>query len=99
MNRQTWLLKLLHFKILLNVQPLGGNNFIVTDEDGNRFQLDNKNKTNLADAIDLGKEATELVGSMIGLLKVVLEEVLFLLLVQNVDAIVGSGALLMVFKS
>ena len=33
-------------------------------EDGNRFQLDNKNKTNLADAIDLGKEVAELVGSI-----------------------------------
>ena len=43
-------------------------NFIVTDEDGNnRFQLDNKNKTNLADATT-GK-ATELVGSMIGTAK------------------------------
>ena len=49
-----------------DVQVLEGNNFIVTDRDGNRFQLDNKNKTNLADAIDLGKEAAEMVGSMIG---------------------------------
>lgn len=49
-----------------DVQVLEGNNFIVTDRDGNRFQLDNKNKTNLADAIDLGKEAAEMVGSMVG---------------------------------
>ncbi|MEN8703203.1 MAG: hypothetical protein ABF286_03485, partial [Polaribacter sp.] len=49
-----------------DVQVLEGNNFIVTDRDGNRFQLDNKNKTNLADAIDLGKEASEMVGSIIG---------------------------------
>ncbi len=27
-----------------DVQVLEGNNFIVTDRDGNRFQLDNKNK-------------------------------------------------------
>ena len=75
-------------KFYADIQPLEGNNFIVTDEDGNRFQLDNKNKTNLADAIDLGK-ATELVGSMIGhqmsgYIK------LYLLLVQ-MNAIVGSG--------
>ena len=50
------------------IQPLEGNNFIVTDKDGNRFQLDNKNKTNLADAIDLGKEQ-ELVGSIYGAAK------------------------------
>ena len=56
-------------KFYANVQPLEGNNFIVTDEDGNRFQLDNKNKTNLADAIDLGKEAAELVGSIYGAAK------------------------------
>ena len=49
-----------------DVQVLEGNNFIVTDRDGNRFQLDNKNKTNLADEIDLGKEASEMVGSIIG---------------------------------
>jgi len=49
-----------------NVEPLEGNNFIVTDNNGNKFQLDNKNVTNLSDAIDLGKEATEMVGSMIG---------------------------------
>jgi len=48
------------------VIPLEGNNFIVTDKNGNKYQLDNKNKTNLADAIDLGKEAAEMVGSMIG---------------------------------
>ena len=46
-------------KFYTNVEPLEGNNFIVTDKNGNRFQLDNKNETNLADAIDLGKEATE----------------------------------------
>ena len=56
-------------KFYTDVEPLEGNNFIVTDKNGNRFQLDNKNETNLADAIDLGKEATELVGSMIGAAK------------------------------
>ena len=56
-------------KFYTDVQPLEGNNFIVTDEDGNRFQLDNKNERNLGDAIDLGKEAAEMVGSMIGAAK------------------------------
>ena len=49
-----------------NVQVLEGNNFIVTDSDGNQYQLDNKDKTNLGDVIDVGKEITEMVGSMIG---------------------------------
>ena len=32
-------------KFYVDVKPLEGNNFIVTDKDGNRFQLDNKKET------------------------------------------------------
>ena len=74
------------------VEPLQGNNFIVTDKDGNRFQLDNKNKTNLADAIDLGKEAAELVGSMIGASKGAVAGSVVPGAGTAAGAIVGSGA-------
>tara|TARA_R100001480_G_scaffold50518_1_gene63821 strand:+ start:736 stop:2727 length:1992 start_codon:yes stop_codon:yes gene_type:complete len=42
------------------------NNFIVTDESGNKLQLDNKKKTNFGDFIDISKEITEIVGSAVG---------------------------------
>jgi len=75
------------------VEPLEGNNFIVTDKEGNRFQLDNKNKTNLADAIDLGKEASELVGSIVGATKGAVGGTLIAPGVGTATgAIVGSGA-------
>ena len=78
-------------KFYANVQPLEGNNFIVTDEDGNRFQLDNKNKTNLADAIDLGKEAAELVGSIYGAAKGGVAGSVVPVVGTAGGAIVGSG--------
>jgi hypothetical protein len=79
-------------KFYTDVQPLEGNNFIVTDEDGNRFQLDNKNKTNLGDAIDLGKEAAEMVGSMIGATKGAAAGSVVPVAGTAAGAIVGSGA-------
>ena len=78
-------------KFYTNVQPLEGNNFIVTDKDGNRFQLDNKNKTNLADAIDLGKEAAELVGSIYGAAKGGVAGSVVPVVGTAGGAIVGSG--------
>ena len=39
------------------------NNFIVTDESGNKLQLDNKKKTNFGDFIDISKEITEIIAS------------------------------------
>jgi len=74
-----------------NVVPLEGNNFIVTDSDGNKFQLDNKNVTNLADAIDLGKEATEMVGSMIGTVKGAAVGSVVPVAGTAAGAVVGSG--------
>ena len=78
-------------KFYTDVQPLEGNNFIVTDKDGNRFQLDNKNKTNLADAIDLGKEAAELVGSIYGAAKGGVAGSVVPVVGTAGGAIVGSG--------
>ena len=79
-------------KFYADVQPLEGNNFIVTDEDGNRFQLDNKNKTNLGDAIDLGKEAAEMVGSMIGATKGAAAGSVVPVAGTAAGAVIGSGA-------
>ena len=78
-------------KFYTDVQPLEGNNFIVTDKDGNRFQLDNKNETNLADAIDLGKEAAELVGSIYGAAKGGVAGSVVPVVGTTGGAIVGSG--------
>lgn len=78
-------------KFYVDVKPLEGNNFIVTDKDGNRFQLDNKNKTNLADAIDLGKEAAELVGSIYGAAKGGVAGSVVPVVGTAGGAIVGSG--------
>ena len=50
----------------VQVDTTQSNNFIVTNKEGNQFQLDNKNKTNLGDVIDIGKEITEIGGSIAG---------------------------------
>jgi hypothetical protein len=42
------------------------NNFIVSNEGGDQFQLDNKKKINFGDVIDISKELTEIVGSTAG---------------------------------
>jgi hypothetical protein len=78
-------------KFYTKVEPLQGNNFIVTDEKGDRYQLDNKNKTNLADAIDLGKEATEMVGSIIGTAKGAVAGSAVPVVGTAAGAVVGSG--------
>ena len=41
-------------------------NFIVTDANGKNFILDDKNKTNLKDVVDVGKDVTQIVGSTAG---------------------------------
>ena len=50
----------------VEMHPTQKGNFIVTDETGEQFIVDNKNKTNFGDVIDIGKELTEVVGSMGG---------------------------------
>jgi len=42
------------------------NNFIVTDEGGNKFQLDNKKEFTFGDVIDVSKELTEIAGAIGG---------------------------------
>ena len=50
----------------VEMHPTQKGNFIVTDEKGEQLIVDNKNIKNLGDVIDVGKEVTEIVGSMIG---------------------------------
>ena len=50
----------------VEMHPTQKGNFIVTNEEGEQLVVDNKNKTNLGDVIDVGKEVTEIVGSMVG---------------------------------
>jgi len=50
----------------VEMHPTQKGNFIVTDETGEQFIVDNRNKTNFGDIIDMGKELTEVVGSMGG---------------------------------
>jgi hypothetical protein len=41
-------------------------NFIVTDDKGKKFILDDKRKTNLKDVVDFGKDITQIAGSTAG---------------------------------
>ena len=50
----------------VEMHPTQKGNFIVTDEKGEQLIVDNKNIKNLGDVIDVGKEVTEIVGSMLG---------------------------------
>jgi hypothetical protein len=50
----------------VEIDTTQSNNFLVTDNKGNKFQLDNKKKTNVGDFIDISKEITEIVGSIGG---------------------------------
>jgi len=50
----------------VEMHPTQKGNFIVTDETGEQFIVDNRNKINFGDVIDMGKELTEVVGSMGG---------------------------------
>ena len=50
----------------IEMHPTQKGNFIVSNEDGEKLVVDNKNKTNLGDLIDISKELTEVAGSAIG---------------------------------
>jgi len=50
----------------IEMHPTQKGNFIVTNEDGEKLVVDNKNKTNLGDLIDISKELTEVASSAIG---------------------------------
>lgn len=65
-NMESKIATLKKFYPQVEIDTTQSNNFILTDDKGNKFQLDNKKKTNLADFIDIGKEITEIVGSIGG---------------------------------
>jgi len=46
--------------------PLNFDNFIVTDKNGKKFQLNDVSKTNIGDVVDLAKPTAQIVGSTIG---------------------------------
>ena len=65
-NMESKIATLQKFYPSVEVDTNQSNNFIVTDNDGKQFQLDNKKETNFGDFIDIGKEIAEIGGSMIG---------------------------------
>ena len=65
-NMESKIATLKKFYPQVEIDTTESNNFIVTDKDGKQFQLDNKKKTNLGDVIDIGKEISEIAGSIGG---------------------------------
>ena len=65
-NMESKIATLKKFYPTVNIDTAQSNNFIVADNKGNQFQLDNKNKTNVGDLIDIGKELAEVAGSIGG---------------------------------
>ena len=65
-NMESKIATLKKFYPEVEIDTTQSNNFLVTDNKGNKFQLDNKKKTNVGDFIDISKEITEIVGSIGG---------------------------------
>ena len=65
-NQESKVATLQKFYDKVELHPTQNGNFIVTDETGEQFIVDNKNKVNVGDFIDMGKELTQVAGSMIG---------------------------------
>jgi hypothetical protein len=65
-NMESKIATLQKFYPEVEIDTTQSNNFLVTDNKGNKFQLDNKKKTNVGDFIDISKEITEIIGSMGG---------------------------------
>ena len=65
-NMESKIATLKKFYPQVEIDTTESNNFIVTDKDGKQFQLDNKKETNLGDVIDIGKEISEIAGSIGG---------------------------------
>jgi len=65
-NMESKIATLKKFYPEVEIDTTQSNNFIVTDNKGKQFQLDNKKETNVGDFIDISKEITEIVGSMGG---------------------------------
>jgi len=65
-NMESKIATLKKFYPQVEIDTTQSNNFILTDDKGNKFQLDNKKKTNVGDFIDISKEITQIIGSMGG---------------------------------
>ena len=65
-NMESKIATLKKFYPQVEIDTTQSNNFVVTDNEGKQFQLDNKKKTNLGDIIDISKEITEIAGSIGG---------------------------------
>ena len=65
-NMESKIATLKKFYPQVEIDTTQSNNFVVTDNEGKQFQLDNKKKTNLGDVIDISKEITEIAGSIGG---------------------------------
>ena len=65
-NMESKIATLKKFYPQVEIDTTQSNNFVVTDNEGKQFQLDNKKETNLGDVIDISKEITEIAGSIGG---------------------------------
>ena len=65
-NLESKIATLQKFYPKVEVDTLQNNNFIVTDDSGRQFQLDNKKEFTFGDVIDVGKEITEIIGAIGG---------------------------------
>jgi len=65
-NLESKIATLKKFYPSVEIDTLQNNNFIVTDENGNKLQLDNKKKLTTGDLIDVSKEITEIAGAIGG---------------------------------
>ena len=62
-NKESKIATLQKFYDNVSEAPDNPNNFIVSNTGGENFIVDNKNKINFGDFIDMGKEITEIVAS------------------------------------
>ena len=65
-NLESKIATLKKFYPQVEVDQNENNNFIVTDESGEKYQLDNKKEFNFGDVVDLSKEIAEIVGAVGG---------------------------------
>ena len=68
-NTESVIATLKKYYPVVKADQLDPGNFIVTDKDGKKFIVDNKQKTNLKDVIDFGKDITQAVTSTVGAVK------------------------------
>jgi len=68
-NTESVIATLKKYYPVVKADQLDPGNFIVTDKDGKKFIVDNKQKTNLKDVVDFGKDITQAVTSTVGAVK------------------------------